>query len=314
MSLEDNGMEQELNGDQETEGPEQFFSPGIPARDPSGQENLSQSQQAPASLENQNGKAGKNSEKTTKPQNPCIMCGKACTSATIQCNICSMWCHRVCTKLSKEAFKGLEVQARETGQAYWACRSCLSFNAKWNAQMKETTRRQDATDSRVEENSRNIEEMRLLIEATRKEMRDHAKESDGLADRMERLMEEELQERESRRLNLVLHGVPEPGPGALNPRDRMEVDKGECERIFGGMNARTRKHQIRFCRRVGEKGQEPRPMVIGLYSGEERRHLLVKSRELKHTMYACVTIVLDLTKSQRKGETRLREEAERRNQ
>ena len=69
-----------------------------------------------------------------------------------------MWCHMPCTKLSKEAIKGLEVQAKEVGQAYWSCRSCMSFNHKWNALMKENSRRQDETDSRVEENRRNIEE------------------------------------------------------------------------------------------------------------------------------------------------------------
>ena len=107
--------------------------------------------------------------------------------------------------------------------------------------------------------------------------------------------------------------MPEPGPEASNPRDRMEVDKGECERIFGGIRVRTRRHQIRFCRRVGERGNDPRPLVIGLYSEEERRHILERSRELKNSMFACVTIVPDMTKSQRKGELRLREEAERRN-
>ena len=218
-----------------------------------------------------------------------------------------------CTKLSKEALKGLEVQAKETGHAYWACRSCMSFNKKWNAHMKESSKKQEATDFKVEDNRKNIEDIRRLLEATRKEVRDLAKDKDNAAERTERMIEEELRERESRRLNLVLHGVPEPGPEKSDPRDRMDADKRECERIFGGMRARTRRHQIRFCRRVGERGNDPRPIVIGLYTEEERRHLLERSRELKNTMYSCVTIVPDMTKSQRRGEMRLREEAERRN-
>ena len=210
-----------------------------------------------------------------------------------------MWCHMSCTKLSKEALKGLEVQAKETGQAYWACRSCMNFNKKWNALMRENARKQDATDAKVEDNRKNIEDMRRLLEATRKEVRDLAKDKDSSAERTERMIEEELRERESRRLNLVLHGVPEPGPDISDPRDRMDADKGECERIFGGMRARTRRYQIRFCRRVGEKGNDPRPIVIGLYRKE-------RSRELKNTMYSCVTIVPDMTKSQRRGEKKLR--------
>ena len=80
------------------------------------------------------------------------------------------------------------------------------------------------------------------------------------------------------------------------------------------MRARTRKDQIRFCRRVGEREQDPRPMVIGLYSEGDKRHVLEKSRDLRNTMYEPVSVVPDLTRSQRQGEKRLREEADRRNQ
>ena len=297
-------MEQDIHNG-EDDGSDQFFSPNsLRPQDQPSQETASQQGQG----QSQSAKA------KDKGKTPCLaMCGKTCTSGCIQCTICSMWCHMTCTKLSKEALKGLEVQAKETGQAYWACRSCMNFNKKWNAHMKETSKKQEVTDLKVEDNRKNIEDIRRLLEATRKEVRDLAKDKDCAAERTERMIEEELRERESRRLNLVLHGVPEPGPEMTDPRDRMDRDKGECERIFGGMRARTRRHQIRFCRRVGERGNDPRPIVIGLYTEEEKRHLLERSRELKNTMYSCVTIVPDMTKSQRRGEMRLREEAERRN-
>ena len=296
MSTTDNNMDQDQGGENDEDRSEQFYSPGQTTDQ--GQESQNQPTAA-TSQENQSGQGGKQS----KTKTPCLaMCGKPVTSGAIQCTICSLWCHMSCTKLSKEALKGLEVQAKETGTAYWACRSCMNFNKKWNAIMKETSRKQEATDAKVEDNRKNIDDIRRLLEITRKEVKDQAKQLDGQAERTERLLEEELRERESRRLNLVLHGVPEPGPYAPNPRDRMEVDKGECERIFGGMRGRTRGHHIRFCRRVGERGDDPRPMVIGLYTEEERRHILERSRELKNTMYACVTIVPDMTKSQRKGE------------
>ena len=64
---------------------------------------------------------------------------------------------------------------------------------------------------------------RRLLEATRKEVQEQARVMDGFTDRMEKIMEEELWERESRRLNLVLHGVLEPGPNMNNPRERMEA-------------------------------------------------------------------------------------------
>ena len=59
------------------------------------------------------------------------------------------------------------------------------------------------------------------------------------------------------------------------------------------MKARTRKE---FCRRIGEKRTELRPIVIGLENEEEKRHLLFKARNLMGTKYQEVSVVPDLTR------------------
>ena len=83
-----------------------------------------------------------------------------------------------CTGLSKEALKGLEIQAKEVGQAYWACRSCMSFNTKWNKQMREVSKRQETTEANVAENSEKIEEVRRVTEELRKELKEQAKRTE----------------------------------------------------------------------------------------------------------------------------------------
>ena len=145
-----------------------------------------------------------------------------------------------CTGLSKEVLKGLELQAKEVGKAYWACKSCVNFNSKWNNQMKVFSKRQDETDARVEENSANIEEGRKEREELRRELRELARRTDGQQERMEMVMDAELREREARRLNLVIHGLPEPEASIKDSRERMERDKEECEKLFIAMKARTR--------------------------------------------------------------------------
>ena len=62
-----------------------------------------------------------------------------------------------------------------------------------------------------------------------------------------------------------------------------------------------------------ERDSDPRPLVFGVHTEEEKRHLLEKSKELLFTRYENVTVVPDMTKSQRKGEQQLRDEAARRN-
>ena len=71
---------------------------------------------------------------------------------------------------------------------------------------------------------------------------------------MEMVMDAELREREARRLNLVIHGLPEPEASIKDSRERMERDKEECEKLFIAMKARTIYQAVRFCRRIGEKG------------------------------------------------------------
>ena len=173
------------------------------------------------------GKGKKAKEPAKKKDDPCIYCGKNCVKGCVQCAVCSLWSHMSCTGPSKEAIRGLEVQAKEVGQAYLACRSCMNFSNKWHCQMREVHKRQDETDVRVAENTDKIEEVRLATEELRRELREQARKTEGLQEKMEAVMDAELRERESRRLNLVIHGLQEPAENIKDPRERMEADKIE---------------------------------------------------------------------------------------
>jgi hypothetical protein len=68
--------------------------------------------------------------------------------------MCTLWCHKACTNLSAEAFRGLEIQAKEVGTAYWACRACMSFANKVNRQLQAASKRQDEVEAKVDSNIR----------------------------------------------------------------------------------------------------------------------------------------------------------------
>ena len=173
------------------------------------------------------GKTKKAKETNKKKEDPCIYCGKNCVKGCVQCAVCSLWSHMACTGLSKEAIKGLEIQAKEVGQAYWACRACMNFSNKWHSQMREVNRRQEETEARVDANTDKIEEVRQSTEELRREFREHVQRTEGIQERMEAVMDTELREREARRLNLVIHGLPEPSDSFKDARGRMEQDKIE---------------------------------------------------------------------------------------
>jgi hypothetical protein len=124
---------------------------------------------------------------------------------------------------------------------------------------------------------------------------------------------DEMQEREVRRMNLIIHGIEEQPERIKNSRERLELDKERCGQLFEAMKARMKKEDLRFCRRIGEKSVEPRPMVIGLETEEEKRHILSRARNLQGTQFQNISVVPDLTKKQRAREAKMKQEADERN-
>jgi hypothetical protein len=70
---------------------------------------------------------------------------------------------------------------------------------------------------------------------------------------------------------------------------------------------------VRFCRRVGEKKEEPRPLVCGFWDEKDRNKVLRNAWKLEGTDFENVSICPDLTRKQREEEADMRKEADRRN-
>ena len=68
------------------------------------------------------------------------------------------------------------------------------------------------------------------------------------------------------------------------------------------------------CRRIGEAGEEPRPLVVIMRTEELKRSILEKARNLRDTVYQEVGIVPDLTLKQRREEQNMAEEVEKKNE
>jgi hypothetical protein len=87
----------------------------------------------------------------------------------------------------------------------------------------------------------------------------------------------------------------------------------ECSTIFRAAGVAEQDSEIRACRRIGERGNDPRPVVVVMRKEAAKTAILEAARELRNTEYKDVSIVPDLTPLQRKEEAGLAEEAERRN-
>jgi hypothetical protein len=151
------------------------------------------------------------------------------------------------------------------------------------------------------------------IEGLRQELRRMQSKLEEEREARDAALCEELRDRDMRRTNLIIHGLAEPAQNVSDNRSRMEADRRLCGEVLATIGARTRGQDLRFCRRVGERGRDPRPVVIGLRTEEERRLILDKARLLQGTRFDNTGIVPDLTKMQRRAEDQLASEAELKN-
>jgi hypothetical protein len=71
---------------------------------------------------------------------------------------------------------------------------------------------------------------------------------------------------------------------------------------------------LKFCRRLGEKGEDPRPLLAGFHTKMERSKHLRNARNLEKTAFKNVNVSADLTKKQRDEEKDMWKEAENRNE
>jgi hypothetical protein len=123
---------------------------------------------------------------------------------------------------------------------------------------------------------------------------------------------EEMNLREEKRKNVVIHGMPEPT--GEDGKSRMDADKRKLDQIFTILEINIAvDSDVEFCRRIGEKAEKDRPLIVGFYSEWAKSVLLKNSKYLAETEMRNLSVVPDLTERQRKAEKDLIQEAERKN-
>jgi hypothetical protein len=237
----------------------------------------------------------------------CLGCGQKFkrSDAAVMCTVCGLWAHKKCSGVSDEFFKFLAEQHKATGRAYWACRACNNFAQTMNAKFKELHDKADnavrlATESKVE-----TSQLREQVERDREK-------TEKRIDRSEMMMLEEINLREEKRKNVVIYGLDEPTE--IEGWKRVESDKRKLNEIFTVLELNiAAETDVEFCRRVGEKSERTRPLVVGFFTEWSKSTLLKNCRYLQETELSYVSITNDLTEKQRRMEKELITEAERRN-
>jgi TolA-binding protein len=141
----------------------------------------------------------------------CLGCNKKFkkNETSVQCTVCGLWCHKDCAAISNEFLKFLEEQKKNTGLAYWACRPCIVYSQGITHRMKEMEKRLTTVEEGTKKATENVEKLEKKVEKVSDQQGRMGDKIDKKISQSETRIFEELRERESKRLNVVLHGVEE---------------------------------------------------------------------------------------------------------
>ena len=258
-----------------------------------------------------------NGKKLPPAKHPCLRCklNVAKNSKSVRCSICDQWVHKDCEHMATEFFNILANPEKYGAVGVrWECQACQAGSARIAKALKNNEEKINGVEDRVRGHDKEISDMgkRLSKVEEAVSMRDINLEELKRSLKAEIL--EEMRERECRKVSVVMYKVGEcPDEKAPGVR-RIEWDKQSCENIFTALDLGLTKEAVKFCRRVGERKETPRPLIVGFKREADRLRLLEGARLLEETIFKEVSVAPDLTKNQREEEENMKKEVERRNE
>ena len=240
----------------------------------------------------------------------CVGCKKKFTKSdySVMCGMCSYWYHKACAGVSDDVYKCIETHCKDN-PTFWNCTPCSAYARGITARMRELEGRIESVEKRQDEQDGELANVNRRVDDTNKGV-----------ERLEKKIEEEctganilneLRERKARRQNIILYGVGESDNPSVEERRRW--DKQSCINIFKTLKLHIELPSIKYVRRIGEKGDRPRPLLAGMSSESEKDLILDNARLLRDSRYKNVGLSADLTPMELKEEKELVAEAARRN-
>lgn len=185
---------------------------------------------------------------------------------SIECGHCKQWCHKNCSGLASEKFKLLQKCGEEI---VWKCENCRHKGTD----VQDSSRLETKVD-------RMMEMMVALTERLLNLEKD--KQGESLDEKVEAKVKqafEELNEKNKRKLNLIVVNVPENE--GENAEDRNQKDLDAVSRLVE-RTTDVLKSELCSSVRLGAKsiGLKPRMLRVTVSSEEAKRKILSGARKL----------------------------------
>jgi hypothetical protein len=138
------------------------------------------------------------------------------SETSVQCTVCGLWCHKECAAILNEFFKFLEEQKKNAGLAYWACRPCIVYAQGMNHRLKEMEKRLSTVEEGERKNAENAGKLERKVDKISGQQDRMGDKIDRKIAQSENRIFEEMRERESKKSNIVMHGVEEADGAKLS--------------------------------------------------------------------------------------------------
>ena len=256
-------------------------------------------------------------------KNPCIDCKKATTSKSISCCVCQRWVHADCVGL--ETYNLVSHMKEREGYHVWSCSGCTAAYKQLSDACATNTKTIQVLTETVTKLAESVNSQKESIAATNLRVDNLDEKIDKVKADKENMKKEtessvfrELNEIKARKKNLVFHGIPE-AEASLAAKDKKDQDMTELVEVLSKIDVTIDvDSDVKACIRIGQKNNEEpdktRPLLIVFDKEDIRDSILKNARKLADTAYNDISIVPDLTKKQRIEESKLRKEADEKNQ
>jgi hypothetical protein len=261
----------------------------------------------------------------------CGGCGKVAGGGTVQCKGCDMWWHQSCSGMKKSMYELILLTTQENGDHCWCCRVCICLKDSLKQSILALEAKYQNLDGRVTVNTDNIQANMDNIQSNTDKLDTNISKTDKLSDTVDQLkvslegvaskdgssvvdndfIFNEIREREARKCNILVHGIPEP---EADSNDKNADDKSELKSLAAAIGIKIdASSDIKFCYRVGIKSDNNcRPLKVGFYEQRNCERFLSTSWKLKGNKKLSynASIVSDITNQQRSEEAKLRKQVD----
>jgi len=184
------------------------------------------------------------------------------------CGMCNFWYHKACAGISDDIYKCIEAYYKDNSHTFWNCMPCSAYAKGITARMRELEGRIEAVEKHQDEQDEELKSVNSKVAATNKEVKKLEKRMDEEKSGASVLLE--LRERKARRLNVIFYRIGEAIGDNPSIEDKKSWDRQSCQNVFNALKLKLDSNSLRFLRRIGEKGERPRPLLVGMHSLEDR--------------------------------------------